>query len=293
MKRTETLHPVNLLIYFVGVLVLTMFTMNPVLVCISFLGAICFFGTLNGFLKLAKSLLCALPIFLVLAATNPIFVHDGETVLFFLNDNPFTLEALLYGGFFSLMLIAVYYWFASMNRLMTSDVTVYLFGRIIPKLSLVFSMAVGFVPRFKRYYREINSAQKTMGYYSGKSYSDRIKNKFRVFSALVTVSLESSVDTADNMRAKGYGLKGRTSYSIFRWGAGDGTVLALTLALAVFSFVCIATGVSVFEYYPRMSGINLSPVSTVMYIAVAALMFLFTALEVKETMLWRYLRSKI
>ena len=35
--------------------------------------------------------------FFMLAVMNPIFIHSGETILFFMNDNPVTLEALIYG----------------------------------------------------------------------------------------------------------------------------------------------------------------------------------------------------
>ena len=37
------------------------------------------------------------PLFLLVAVTNPLFSHNGVTPLFFLNGNPVTLEALLYG----------------------------------------------------------------------------------------------------------------------------------------------------------------------------------------------------
>ena len=47
------------------------------------------------------------------------------------------------------MLASVVLWFSSYNEVMTSDKFVYLFGRVIPALSLVLSMSLRFIPKFK------------------------------------------------------------------------------------------------------------------------------------------------
>lgn len=36
--------------------------------------------------------------FLLVAVTNPLFSHNGVTPLFYLNGNPVTLEAFVYGA---------------------------------------------------------------------------------------------------------------------------------------------------------------------------------------------------
>jgi energy-coupling factor transport system permease protein len=46
------------------------------------------------------------------------------------------------------MLAAVISWFSCYNAVMTSDKFVYLFGRVIPALSLILSMTLRFVPKF-------------------------------------------------------------------------------------------------------------------------------------------------
>ena len=47
--------------------------------------------------KHIKSHLFFFLLFLALALINPLISHNGATVLFVMNDNPVTLEALLYG----------------------------------------------------------------------------------------------------------------------------------------------------------------------------------------------------
>ena len=84
------------------------------------------------------------------ALVNPAFNHEGATILTYLpSGNPLTMESMFYGVAAAVMLASVVLWFSSYNEVMTSDKFVYLFGRIIPALSLVLSMALRFIPKFK------------------------------------------------------------------------------------------------------------------------------------------------
>ena len=86
----------------------------------------------------------------VAALVNPAFNHEGATILTYLpSGNPLTLESILYGAAAAAMLAAVVTWFSCYTAVMTSDKFVYLFGRIIPALSLVLSMTLRFVPKFQ------------------------------------------------------------------------------------------------------------------------------------------------
>lgn len=293
MKLLENLHPTVPLLYFLAVTFITMFTLNPVILALSYIGSIALCGMLCGLRELGKSLLYSLPVMLIIALTNPLFVHRGDTILFFMNDNPVTLEAILYGVAASAMLMSVFYWFKSFSYIMTGDKFVYLFGRMAPKLSLLLSMTLAFVPKFKRQYKETDDALKALGMYSGKGFTDRVKNKLCVMNALVGRSLENSVQTADSMRARGYGLRGRTSYAIFRWTARDviyaAAILLFTAAICALS----AMGGAAFDYYPRLSAVRTDVLSVALYAAMLILCALSALSEVKENVFWRYLKSKI
>ena len=64
------------------------------------------------------------------------------------------------------------------------------------------------------------------------------------------VSLENAIETADSMKSRGYGLKGRTTFSIYRFEDRD----KYTLVWFVFCFLYILAGVIVsafgFRYFP-------------------------------------------
>ncbi len=292
-KAFASYHPIILFVYFTVTVFITMFTMNPVLLGISFVGSIAFCGMLIGGKELLKSLAYSVPILIVIALTNPLFSHNGETILFFLNDNPVTAESIWYGVAIAVMIISTYYWFKCYHAVMTSDKFVYLFGRFLPKLALLLSMTLGFIPKLKRRYREINDAQKAMGIYTSRSYVDRMRSKIRVLSILLTWSLENSVDTADSMRARGYGLKGRTSYAIYRWHKRDTIMACLAFALSIGIIWLMFSGYGGFNYYPTLASVDISVLAFILYAGLFILMFLSTVIEIKENVLWRYLRSKI
>ena len=293
MKYFDNCHPVVMFFYLIGVIFITMFTMNPIFVAISFVSALTFTFMLFGARETGKSLLLAIPMILIIALTNPLFVHKGETILFFLNDNPMTLESMVYGGFSALMLVSVFYWFKCYNKLMTSDKVIFLFGQIIPKLSLMLSMMLNFVPKFVKQFKAVDQSQKAMGIYSASSYTDKVKSKFRVLSSLITWSLENSIDTADSMKARGYGLKGRTSYCLFKWKNSDKMLMGYFSVLIIFIVANLSFGVGSFDYYPTITPISLDLVPMLLYFVVFILMFTSTIMEIKENMLWRYLKSKI
>ncbi|MDE6210851.1 MAG: energy-coupling factor transporter transmembrane protein EcfT [Clostridia bacterium] len=292
-KAFASYHPIILFVYFTVTIFITMFTMHPVLLGISFVGSIVFCGTLIGVKELFKSLAYSVPILIIIALTNPLFSHNGETILFFLNDNPVTAESICYGVAIAVMIISMYYWFKCYHAVMTSDKFVFLFGRFLPKLALLLSMTLGFVPKLKKRYREINEAQKAMGIYTSKSYVDRIRSKVRVMSILLTWSLENSVDTADSMSARGYGLKGRSSYAIYRWHRQDTVMACIAFALSAGVIWLMFSGYGDYNFYPTLAKIDVSVLAFTLYAGLFILMFLSTVIEIKENLLWRYLRSKI
>jgi len=293
MKAFSDYHPFVLMIYFLSVTVITMFSIHPVFLGVSLLGAFCLFSVLTNGKEVFSNIGFYIPMFLLIAVTNPLFSHNGETALFFLNDNPVTMEAIIYGMAISLMLIAVMFWFKCYSEVMTSDKFIYLFGKAIPKLSVVLSMALRFTPLFIKQIKRISITQKTLGLYTQNSLTDRFLGGIRVFSSILTWSLENAVDTADSMKARGYGLKGRTHFSLFKFTKRDFWVLFF-IAISDFAvLLSVFYDKIYFAYYPVITKINFSISAFVTYIFFTFIAFLPTLIEIKENLKWKYLISKI
>lgn len=293
MKTFFNCHPFVLMVYFLSVTVTAMFVWNPVIQLTALAGGIISCMMLQNRREVLRDLLFYLMLFILITLTNPLFSHNGVTPLFFLNGNPVTLEAFLYGAAISVMVAGVMLWCKCYSKIMTSDKFLFLFGRTVPKLSLVLSMALRFIPVFQKQMHKVNRAQKAMGLYSSKSYADRIKSAFRVLSVMITWSLENAMETSISMKARGYGLKGRTSYALFRFTGKDGLILSCTVFLLAASLTGVALGKTEFFYYPAISGVSISAGAAATYISYALLALLPFMIQTKERLKWKYYISKI
>lgn len=293
MKAFAGVHPLVLLIYFLSVLIVTMFVTNPVLSLLALLGAVLFCATGARRDTVAGDIGFYLPMFLLVAITNPLFSHNGVTPLFFLNGNPVTLEAFVYGAAIAVTVIGAMLWCKCYSAVMTSDKFLWLFARVIPKLALVLSMALRFLPMLRRQMKQVKTAQKTMGLYSARGVVDRIRSTGRVFLAVIGWALENAMETAASMRARGYGTGKRTNFSIFRFTARDGVLLSVSVLLMGLTVVGMAQGITSFSYYPRIGQIDRSPLALAVYAAFGVLSMLPFAVEVAEAAVWRHCRTKI
>ena len=249
-------HPIINFLYFVLVLVFTMFFMHPVSLAISLLSAQAYSVSLNGTRAVRFSLMAILPMMLIAAVVNPIFNHEGATILTYLpSGNPLTLESMVYGVASAFLLAGVITWFSCYSAVMTSDKFVYLFGRIIPALSLVLSMTLRFVPKFQAQLKVVSEAQSCVGRDTANgSLLQRAQNGITILSILVTWSLENAIETADSMKSRGYGLPGRTAFSIYRFDGRDKLALLWLLFCGGYIILGWALGGLRWWYYPIISG---------------------------------------
>ena len=296
MKDTfSTYHPFLNMLYFVGTIGVTVFVTHPVLLGISFGTGIAYSILLKGLTHTLKfNLLFSLPAMVVVALINPMFNHYGVTILGYLyNGNPFTLESCVYGVIMALMLACTLIWFSCYTEVMTSDKFIYLFGRIIPALSLVLSMCLRFVPKFVRQMGVISDGQKCIGRSTANgSIIKRAKHGITIFSILVTWALENAIETADSMKSRGYGLPGRTAFSIYRFDVRDRTIL-LWLCFCGLVLGCGAfTGCLSWRYYPTVKGALLTPLTACLLLCWTGLCLTPMAINIHADRTWRTLHGK-
>lgn len=292
MRSLERYNPLLTFFYFLAVSFPVMFSINPLLLTLSLLGALTLFFVKNG-RKNARLHLLLFSLFVVITLLNPLFQHNGVTVLFILNGNPVTMEAILYGMTAGAMTVCILYWFRLLSQMMTNDKYLYVFGRFSAKLALLLSMALRFVPLFGKRMHTIRMTQKALGLYRDKTLIDTIRAEARVFSIMITWALENGIHTADSMEARGYGIGKRTSFAIFRFRPSDGVLLCVILLCFSATMVGLATGILDFQFYPRLIPHTHSVFSALTYAAYGILAFLPTILEMEERIQWHCLRSKI
>lgn len=279
-------HPTVILCYLVGVLSCAMLTLQPVYVLLSVGLGLLYTCFLYGFKTTLRTLAALAGVCLVVSLVNPLFNHKGLTVLFELFDNPITLEATLYGLCTGGMLLAVLLWFQCYQKLMTQEKFLYLFGRILPTLALMVSMILKLIPQSQYKVHCIEQAQAGLaGGHGNATRRQGLHRAVRTASILVSWSMEDAIETADSMRARGYGAARRTTYSNFRLAAQDGWALAfLALALGGNLFAILTYG-QAFTFYPRLSPVSGVPLWA--YGLYAVMLAFPLILEVKERWAWR------
>ena len=286
-------HPIINFYYFALMIITGAVFLHPAILCVSIAGGFVYSLLLNGGGALKFNLFFLLPVMLMAAVANPLFNHAGVTTLGYIGDNPFTLESLYYGIASALMIASVILWCSCYNAVMTSDKFIYIFGRVIPSISLIFSMALRFIPRFKAQILEVSFAQRCVGRsVTSGNVLKRAKNGMKILSIMLTWSLENAVDTADSMKARGYGLPGRGSFSLFRFDARD----ALSLVALLIFTACIATGAALGEFsaqfFPSIKMKAVGGPGLAIYAFYAALSFMPVILNIREKILWRGLERR-
>lgn len=282
-------HPIVSFSYFVVVIGTSMLYMNPVFQVISLIGALSYLIILDRYktLKLIKFIFVMV---LVIAIINMIFVNRGSTVLFYLRNNPVTLESLFYGFVSGLMLGSVMVWFSCYNEIMTSDKFLYIFGKITPTIALIVSMTLRLIPKLIEQTKIIANSQKTLGLdYNEGNISLKIKSCMRILSILVTWALEDAVQTADSMKARGYGIKKRTSFQIFEFINRDMVMLVYILISGMFLLAGYINGYGQLIFYPTIQKIDTDILSNMLYITFFIISILPSIQELRERYKWRYL----
>lgn len=285
-------HPAVNLVYFAAAIGMTMFLMHPVFLALSMAGGCAYLWYLQGGRGLVRQVGYLLPVLLFMAVLNPVFNHEGITVLFYLrSDDPVTLEAVCFGLASAVMMGASILWFNCCNVVFTTDKIIYLFGRVIPSLSLLVSMTLRFVPRFKEYLQATLQVQRAMQPPNHKL--ETLKQALTAFSATVSWAMEQSIVTADSMKSRGYGSAGRTAYSIYRFERRDGIALLSLAALCAGTAVPWLLGWIEWSFYPAMTGQLLGPGQLLSYLSFSGICLMPLIIDLTEDCKWNSLRSRI
>lgn len=306
-------HPLVNVLFFISIIAFGMLLRHPVYLVISFISSTAYYLKLSGKDGRKTVFRFLLPMLLFVVIINSFFNHYGVTTLFILpSGNNFTFEALVMGIVSGITVVSVIQWFFCCNEVVTEDKFMHIFGRILPKGALVVSMILRFVPLYRRRYKEISQARKCMGLNGTDNFICKMKNTFKNIGILVSWSFENAIETADSMKARGYGLKGRTYYSRFQWQTGDTLALILLVlfdALIIFGLVsnsayCIYNPYVIINqpseigttYIITELNLTINPfgfLSIISLIAFTLLCFLPLTIDLKEDIKWHRLQSKI
>lgn len=262
----EQCHPAVNLIFFTAVLVSTVRFQHPVYLAISFLSAFAYSIKRNG-RKAAVFNLCLIPAVVVFALYYSSYHHFGITVLRqnFIGNN-MTLESGVYGLVLGVTIACVIMWMSCVFSVFSTDKVVYLFGKLSPRLSLLFAILLRMAPRCKQEARQINMAQRAIG--RGVNQGNpwrRVRNCLRIFSMLITWVIDSLTTASESMRSRGSNLRGRTAFSIYRFDNRDRAYVTILFTCLTVTLMAVILRQTDLVYNPRIIWKPISPVSWLFY----------------------------
>lgn len=273
--KFDSYHPMINLIYFSASIACTLYFRHPVFLAISYISAFLYSVRLNG----RKALIfntCLIPAVILYAGIYSYYNHFGVTELRrnFI-DNRITLEAASYGLATGVAVAAAIMIMSCVFAVFTSDKVVYLFGKISPKLSLFLSILLRTVPRLKKRAACINTSRHGIGKSMKQgSFAKRCGNCVRLISVIVTWTLEGLIESSLSMKSRGYSLKGRTAFSIYRFDNRDRAFVVILFLCLVLTAMAIMLDQALIYYDPEIVMNHITPVSWVFYAAYAAFMML-------------------
>ena len=285
MSGFKNLHPICSFSYFAIAIILVLVCQTPVAMVEALAGAVFFLHCTEGG-KVWKRLRYLLPMLLLIAFANPLLNHRGVTRLVKIMNQWVTLEALCYGITAGLSLAALILWFGCYQEVITSDKFLYLFGKAAPGTALLISMALNLVPKLEQELQQIREGQEML-YPDKPGHMEKIRKAIRHVSTLLGWSLENTVEQVDSMKARGYGLRRRTTFHLFHFDSRDARFLTGILILGGMCIIARAFGHGTMEFYPRMDVVITGESGIFMYCIFAVLVCLPTILEGKEAVRWR------
>ena len=218
----EKCHPAVNFIYFTTVIAGMIVFQHPIFLLITFASAFIYSIKRNGWKALVFNIIL-IPCVVAFAFYYSSYNHFGITVLQQnMIGNNITLESLVYGFVLGLVIAGVLIWFSCVYSVFTTDKVVYLFGKVSPRLSLFLSIILRMVPRIKKEAKKINTAQRGIGRGANQgNIFQRLRNSIRIFSMLITWTIDSLTLVSESMRSRGSSLRGRKAFSIYRFDNRD------------------------------------------------------------------------
>ena len=285
----EKCHPAVNFIYFSAVIAGTILFNHPIFLLISFVCGFLYSIKRGGWKALAFNAVL-IPLAAAFALYYSNYNHFGVTVLRQnMIGNNMTVESLVYGFVLGVSTAGVLMWFSCVFSVFTTDKVVYLFGKVSPRLSLFLAIVLRMIPRIKKEAKKINTAHKGIGRgVSQGNFFQRLRNCIRIFSMLITWTIESLTTASESMRSRGSSLRGRKAFSIYRFDDRDRAyVVGMFLCLTLTAMAVILRQTNIF-YDPKIIMTPITAMSFLFYAGYGAFCLMPLGLELwTEYRFWK------
>ncbi|AXI00853.1 energy-coupling factor transporter transmembrane protein EcfT [Sporosarcina sp. PTS2304] len=285
----QTVHPFVMFFYYICIGFFAMFFNHPIFLFAGCLALIAVNLSHDGGAAMKQWAPMMIGMTVLIILINPFINSRGTHVFFYFRGKQVTLEATLYGVVTSMSLLMILLLFISLNIVLNGNKLLYIFSRILPKTAFLIMLSIRFVPLLKRRLMEIQDVQRLKGMtISQGSLRERARSGMSILQILLSWSLEEAIETADSMKARGYGSGKRKPYIPYRMTRSDKQWLTY---LALLFTVCVAGGFLGYGkiiIYPALGTLHLYPLDWTVFACSLAVALFPVFVEGRELQKWNY-----
>ncbi|HLS35169.1 MAG TPA: energy-coupling factor transporter transmembrane component T [Bacillota bacterium] len=287
----QSYHPYVNILYFFFVGVLAMYVNHPIFLLTGLIVIILTTLALGGKSQLKTWTPLITIMAFIMIVLNPFLVSRGTNILFYFRGKQVTLEATMYGFVMALSIVTILLMFISFNIVLNGNKFLFIFSRILPRTAFLIMLTLRFMPLLKERYEEIDMAQRLKGMtLAHGSLFKRMKNGLTFVQILLAWSLEEALQTADAMKARGYGTGKTSSYIPYNMQARDWmSILYLTLLFSLCLFSGYL-GYGKIVIYPELGTLQFFALDWVSFFSMILLFSFPLHIEGREKLRWTFSR---
>ena len=285
----QSIHPFVMFFYYSCVGFFAMFFNHPIFLlagCLSLLAVNLAHDSMRALKQWAPMMIIMA---LLISLINPFINSRGTHIFFYFRGKQVTLEATLYGIVSSMSLIMILMLFISLNAVLNGNKLLYIFSRILPKTAFLVMLSIRFVPLLRRRLTEIQDVQRLKGMTVRQgTIRNRAKSGMSIMQILLAWSLEEAIETADSMKARGYGTGKRSPYIPYRITKMDRNWLVYLVLFFIISIVGGFLGYGKIIIYPQLGTLHLYSLDWVVLFSSLAVTLFPVFVEGREQLKWNY-----
>lgn len=263
------LNPVVKLVWTGSIVIVAMLIDHPVILSFIFLSTIPVIAAGGIWRQWSAIMRFAVFMGILVVAINSVAGSGGshllwqsEFILPVLGRISITLEAILYGLFMAIRLMAIISAFSIITFTVRPDelLLAMLEIRLPYKTAMMASLSARFVPTMFEDASRIIDARRSRGLEMDKGNRlARSKSRASILSSLLSVSLERTIQLAEAMEARAYGSSvKRTRFFRITFCKADVLMIVMLLAVLALVFCVLLSGGLSYQYYPSLQGFGLN-----------------------------------
>ncbi|WP_432408111.1 energy-coupling factor transporter transmembrane component T [Wukongibacter sp. M2B1] len=291
------LHPFSVIIFTGIIFFAVIFYNHPIYIASILLFLIGNFIILGENEKLKKALKYSIFTVLLIIIINPIVSNNGITVIYkglrlpIIGRFKITLEAVVFGVFMGLKLVSMTLVFLLYSALIDVDDSFGFFSKYAHKFTLILSMTTNIIHRLRLEIMRVRDVMVLRGAkLDEKNILKRVRAYYPILKVVLISSLEGSLNRAEALHSRSYGLGRRTAYSKLEFKTADYVLTGLSfvfLGLLIYGWI---TNKGSYSYYPALEGCDYKDMVFLIIMSIPMLINLILIWGCKR---WKFLKYKI